>query len=437
MDIGITVCLMSLIILTVVMMSGVPIPFAFLSAIIFLVAIRGYDTSFLLPAGFAKLNSTILLALPFFVALGYIVSKGSIATRLINLINALVGRVTGGLGIASVVTSATFGAVSGAASSSVIAIGKIMIPSMEKYGYPRGYSTALISSAAVLSTLIPPSLAMIMFAYVTRQSVAACFLATVGPGLVLTVLFSIVNVFMVRKIPTIVRPPKLNRRETLSTLYKNSKAALGALALPVIILGGIYGGIMTPTEAAAVSVVYSFFLSMFIYRDLRLSEALLALRACCAVSGTMMLITFFALILSRLFIMEQMPQQIAALVLSVTTNKILILFVVNIFLIFIGMIMTEGSAVVLIPPILLPTMIQIGVHPIHFAAIIGVNLGMGMMTPPVAVVMYIGARIGNVTIDQMIKPALILILFASIPVILITTYWPELSLFLPRIAGFL
>ena len=258
------IILASLVIFTVLIFSGVPIPFGFLVSTIFLTITKGIDPSFLLPVGFAKMNSVTLLSLPFFIATGYIVTGGSIARRLIDLVNVMVGRMTGGLGVVAVVVSCVFGAISGAAASSVIAIGTIMIPQMEEHGYPRGYSAALISSAAVLSTMIPPSLAMIMYAFVTGQSVAACFLATIGPGLFLATLFCIINVFMVRKMPSVEVLPKKPFDEQMKLVGTKTRSAFGAILLPVMILGGIYGGIMTPTEAAAAAVFYSIVMSVVI-----------------------------------------------------------------------------------------------------------------------------------------------------------------------------
>ena len=192
---------------------------------------------------------------------------------------------------------------------------------------------------------------------------------------------------------------------------------------------------MTPTEAAASSIFYAIILSRFIYRELTFREIFLILRSSVSASGTMMLMTFFAAILSRLYTMEQLPQQVASALLGITDNKVLLLILINIFMIFIGMIMDELSGILLVTPLLYPVILQIGVDPIHFAAIVGVNLGMGLMTPPMAGIMYIGARVGNVTIDKMMKPVMILLFTCFLPMVIITTYWPDLSLFLPRLAG--
>jgi len=427
----------SLAIFTLLIFAGVPIPFGFLAATIFLTITKGIDPSFLLPVGFAKMNSVTLLSLPFFITTGYLVTGGSIASRLIEFVRVFVGRMTGGLGVVAVIVSCIFGAISGAAASSVIAVGTIMIPQMEKHGYPRGYSAALISSASVLSTMIPPSLAMIMYAFVTGQSVAACFLATIGPAILLATLFCIINVFMVRKMPSVEVPPHRPFKEQVTLAKKKSKAAFGAILMPIMILGGIYGGIMTPTEAAASAVFYSLVLGGFIYREMKLSKTMFLLRSSAVATGTMVLMTFFAAILSRIYTMEQVPQQIAEMLMGVTSNQLLLLLLINLFLIVVGMIMDELSGILIVVPLLYPVILKLGIDPIHFAAILGTNLGMGMMTPPMAGILYIGARTGNVTIDKMMRPALMLILFGSIPTILLTTFWEPLSLYLPTLAGYI
>ena len=426
----------SLLIFALMIFSGVPVPLGFLTSIIFLTVTKSLDPFSHLPVGFTSLNSVTLLSLPCFIALGYMVSGGSIARRLINLANAIAGRIPGGLGIVACVSSAVFGAISGTAASSVIAIGTIMIPEMERHGYPRGYSAALISAASVLSTLIPPSVAMIMYSFVTSQSVAACFLATFVPGVVLCALFCLANVIMVRSMPSVEVLPQISFPEKVELITTNFRSAFGGLLLPVIILGGIYGGFMTPTESAAVGVLYAIILSLFIYREMSLGKTLLQLRASVSSTGTMMLMTFFAAILGRIYALEQVPQLVSQWMLGLTDNHLLLLLLINCFLFFTGMIVDEVSGILLVTPLLYPVVLQLGIDPIHFAAILGVNLGMGMLTPPMAGILYIGAKTAGVTVDKMFKPLAFFILGCYLPVILLTTYWPNLSLALPHILGF-
>ncbi len=430
----------SIIIFVILLFSGIPAAFSFLGTVIFLVVTKGYDPSFLLPAGFKSQVSVTLLALPLFIALGYIVSGSDLAERLIKFMNIFVGRIRGGLGIIAVVSSCLFGAISGAAAASTVAIGTIMIPEMEKQGYPRGYSAALISSSAVLSTMIPPSIAMILYAFITEQSVAACFLATVGPGLLLTAMFSIANMFIIKNIPTAdsidKMPQKLNFKQTVKETLAKGKEALGIILLPILILGGIYGGIMTPTEAAAVSVVYTIFISIIIHRGMSIQKALLLLRSSACNTGVIMIMIFFASILSRIYVMERVPQQVSEILFKLSTNKIFLLLLINIFLLFTGMLMDELSGILMVVPILYPIIKTLGIHPIHFAAIVGTNLGMGLMTPPMAPMLYLGARVGKVKVDKMLRTSMVLVLFCSLPLCLLVTYWPELSLFIPRLFGF-
>jgi C4-dicarboxylate transporter DctM subunit len=200
-------------------------------------------------------------------------------------------------------------------------------------------------------------------------------------------------------------------------------------------LGGIYGGIMTPTEAAAVAVIYSIVLSFIVYRELSLGKVFLYLRSSVTASGTMMLMTFFAAILSRIYTMEQVPHTVSNILLGLTENKYILLLLINVFLIFVGMIVDALSGILLVTPLLYPVILKLGIHPIHFAAIMGVNLGMGMLTPPMAGILYMGAKTGKVTVNKMIKPIMIFISFCYVPIILFTTYWEPLSLYLPRVAG--
>lgn len=430
------VIVMSLLIFALMIFSGVPVPFGFMASIIYLIWAKDIDPSTLLPIGYTSLNSVTLLSMAFFIALGYMVTGSSIARRLLDLANAVAGRIPGGLGIVACVTSAVFGAISGAAASSVIAIGTIMIPEMERHGYPRGYAAALISASAVLSTLIPPSVTMIMYAFVTGQSVAGCFMSTMIPGLILTFLFSVVNVYLVKtSMPTVEILPQIPHKEKMELIKSKAKTAIGGLFLPILILGGIYGGIMTPTESAAASVVYAIVLSLFIYREITVGKVLLQLRSSVTNTGTMMLMTFFAAILSRIYAMQQVPQMVSSALLGITQNKYLMLLMINLFLVFVGMIVDAVSGVLLVTPLLYPVILKMGIHPIQFAAIIGVNLGMGMLTPPMAGILYMGAKTAQVSVNKMFRPIMIFILTCYVPVILLTTYWPALSLYLPRLLG--
>ncbi len=430
------IALIGIAILVILLVIGVPVPFSFAAAMVFMIVGGGYDPSMALHFGYYKMNSLILLAIPLFIMAGGIMGGGGIGERLVGFVELFVGRFKGGLGAAGVVSCAVFGAISGSAAAALSAIGSIMFPQMNERGYPIGHSAALISCASVLALLIPPSIDQIIFGWLAEQSIAACFLATVGPGIFTTINLCIVNWWLLRRVPLAVPPPMTIREKTVE-IGRRGKNAFFALMMPVVILGGIYGGVFTPTEAAAVSVIYAMPVALFVYRGLRLRRLGGVLVDTATTSAVIMLMFFFALILSQLFIRENLPHQIAALMLGISTNKYIILLMVNVFLIFVGMIMDDVSGITLTTPLLMPLMRELGVHPLQFAAIIGTNLGMGCMTPPAAPLLYLGARIANTDMKNMLRPATTMIIFGMLPGVLAATYWPELSLWLPRITGFM
>lgn len=418
----------AILILVVTLFIGVPIPFAFFGSAAFLIFVGSYDPGFLLPYGFAKMNSIVLLTIPLFIMAGGVMDKGGIGDRLVDVVDTIAGRIRGGLGIVTVVTCAIFGAVSGSSSATVSCIGSIMMPKLKKAGYPVGHVAALLANAGVLGILIPPSMLMILYAWMGNQSVLACFLAAFVPGLIVTVLLSLVNIFLLRKNTSI----EVKESEDLLTTSKlfavKSAKASPALMMPVIILGGIYGGIMTPTEAAAVAVLYAIPVAMFFYKGLKFKNLMRTLIESATTTGVIMAMMFAVMILSRLYIMENLPEQIMGVLTSISDNKMVIMLMINVFLLIMGMLMDDVSGILLGTPILLPLVTQIGVDPIHFAAIMGVNLGMGNVTPPTAPLLYLSGRISGAQVTEMLKPTMYLLLFAWLPTLLLTTYVPEISL---------
>ena len=427
--------LLCFVLLIVMMLMGVPIAFSFASMTFALAVIYEIDVSTVMTTGFWSINSIILLALPLFIMAGYVMEKGGLAHSLISFVNAYVGRIRGGLGASMVVTSALLGAISGSSSAAIASIGTVMIPPMENKGYPRPYSSALCSASSVLGLLIPPSLTMILFAVVTRQSVAACFISTLIPGLVLAAFYIVVNYFMVKRLG-IAAEPKRSWKESSREKRAATVKAFPALMLPVIILGGIYGGFFTPTEAAAVACVYAVPVGFLAYRGLTPSVYCKAISEAAATTGSVIIILVFSFAASRVMTLEAIPQQLAEFLLDTFHNKYLILLVVNLLLIFLGMLIDDMSVTAIMSPMLLPAMVEIGVHPIHFAAIVGTNTIIGFNSPPVAFGLYVACRIGKVKMHDIIKPIMVFLIFACIPVMLITTYFEGLSLWLPRLLGY-
>ncbi|MBK5261720.1 MAG: TRAP transporter large permease [Peptostreptococcaceae bacterium] len=426
----------AVLVLIVVLLLGVPIPFAFFASSLVIVVGGGYDYTFLLPYGFSKVSSLILIAIPLFILAGNLMEKSGVGESLINLVEMFVGRVKGGLGAVMVISCALFGAISGSGFATLSCIGTIMLPRMEKAGYPRGISAALVSSASLLGLLIPPSLNMIIYAFIGGQSVLACFLATIIPGIILVILLSATNFWLLRKNPDIRLTDKLPPKVYVKKLGNRTVRAIPAMIAPVIILGGIYGGFLTPTEAAAVSVIYTIPVGIWFYKGLDGKTFKESVVIASTTAGVIMIMLLSVMMLSRLYIMENVPQMILKAMTSVTDNTVLLILMVNLFLIIIGMLMDDTSAILLTTPILLPVVIALGVDPVHFAAILGVNLGLGCVTPPTAPFLYLGSRIGNAPINEMMVPTMWFIAFAWIPTLAITTFVPGLALWLPRMFGF-
>jgi C4-dicarboxylate transporter DctM subunit len=419
--------------LAILLILGVPVPLCFAAAVLLLILFGDYaSANFLVGAGFNQLSSIILVAIPLYILAGGIMAAGGIAGRLVDLADSIFGRLRGGLGIVAIIATAVFGAISGMASSAVAAIGRIMIPRMEERGYDRAYATALISSSSVLALLIPPSASMIIYGWVTGTSILACFLATAGPAVVLMGLLAFWNRILTRNMP-LVSPKPAPFREMAGETFLRAKKAGAGLLMPMIILGFIYGGVTTPTEAAAVAVVYAIPVSIYLYRDLTWSTLSEVIWKSAQIAGVLMLLIFFATMLARLWTFEEVPQQIMAGLLAISSEPIILLLLINLMLIIIGMFMEDVSGILLGAPLLLPVAIQAGVDPIQFAAIMGVNLGMGLITPPTAPILYFAALIGRVGIGGMLAPTLVFVLFAYLPVVLITTFVPIVSLWLPTI----
>ena len=427
--------LLTIVVLVVGLLIGIPVPFSFFAGTLTIVIAGGYDYTFLLPYAYKQSSSIILMSIPLFIFAGSLMEKGGIGECLVNLVEMFVGRIRGGLGIAMTVACGIFGAISGSGMATLSCIGSIMLPRMEQAGYPKGHSAALISSASLLGLLIPPSMNMILYAFVGGQSVLSCFVATVIPGIILIVLLSTVNCVLLRKNPNVQLSDPIPKGEYLPRLGKRTLHALPALICPIIILGGIYSGAMTPTEAAGVAVIYAVPVGFFVYKGLNGKTFKKALVDAGTTAGVIMIMIFSVTMLCRLYVMEDVPNLILNAMLSVTENQTLLVLMVNLFLIVIGMIMDDTSAILLTTPILLPVVTALGIDPVHYAAIVGVNLGLGCVTPPCAPFLYLGARVGKANIKEMLGPTGWIILFAWIPTLLLTTFIPDLALFLPRMMG--
>ena len=435
------IVVLALLVLLGTLVIGVPIPLAFLASALSICVTGGYDPSMLVMFGYNKTNSILLLTIPLFVLAGSIMDKGGIGEQLIGAVEKFVGKIKGGLGIVTVVACGVFGAVSGSSSATLSCIGGIMTPRLKENGYPEGLIGALLASSGVLGILIPPSMLMILYAWSTGASVLACFLATVLPGLMLIVLFSLVNLWYAKRNPNIkvyekvIDAAKKNEAKKKRLKGEGGTSAIPALMMPVIILGSIYGGILTATEAAAISVVYAIPVGMFYYKRINgkiLKESLVAAGE---TAGVIMAMLFSVQVLCRLYTSENLPDKILGLLTSISDNRIILLILINIFMIILGMLMDDCSATILAAPMLLPIMVELGVSPIHFAAILGVNIGMGNVTPPTAPLLYLAGRISKAEVKDMLGPDFALIAFAWLPTLIVTTYFDKFATFLPTLFG--
>ena len=433
MEALIAICLLMLL-----MVFGIPVAWSFAGVLMYLVWAYDVNTTTLLLQGFRSLDSVILLALPLFVLAGYLMQSGGVAERLIRFMTQILRGRKGGMGGAMIATSGVFGAISGTATAAVASIGTIMIDPLSERGYPRGYSSALLGMSSLLGILIPPSITLILFGVVTKQSITALFAATIVPGLMLMFGLMIFNKVMARRIlrDTPERAAALARQQSGESGWMSTLRALPALMMPVVILGGIYGGVFTPTEAAAVALFMAILIGFFIYRDLTLARFRQSLLDAGETPGTIILILLFSFMIGRIMVAEGVPQDLTEAVTRVTENTVLILLLVNAFLIFVGMIMDDLSVTVVIAPLMMPLLVAHGVDPIHYASIVACSVVIGANSPPVAPILYMACRIGKVSIHEAVAPALQLILFVAMPVMLLVTFVPELSLFLPRILGF-
>ncbi len=431
----VTISLIALAVLVTLLSFGVPLPYCFGGSLMTMCLFGGATMKGTMVWGFTQLANPVLLCIPLFVFAGTVMSESGIAASLLKFVNLFVGRIRGGLGVVASVSCAIIGAISGSGLTGVAATGPLLIPEMAEKGYPRGYATALVANSSILGLLIPPSVTMIIYGWVTDTSILACFLATLGPGLLITFLFSVVNLVMARKFPLVLDPPK-TLPETIKDGVSCTSRAIPALVMPLIILGGIYGGIMTPTEAAAVAVIYAIPVGFLIYRGLTIETFFKAAKSSATAVGAIMIMIVFSLMLSQIFVMEDVPQALVEGVFTITQNKVLLLILINFLLFFVGMIVNDVTAIILIAPLLLPLMEAIGVNPVQFAAIMGVNTAMGGVTPPYASILYLGMRIGKVEFSEVIKPAMILIICGYVPVVFLTSLWPSLSLFFPGLFGY-
>ena len=375
---------------------------------------------------FAGMNSSSLLAIPFFILAGNIMSR-SITVKLIDIANAIIGWIRGSVAVVTVLASALFGAISGSGVATASAIGGITIPAMQREGYPSEFSTAIASISSILGPIIPPSITLIVYASITNVSVSQLFMGSVIPGILLAgSLIVYALVYGKRKnLPA-------HEKQTPKQIGHAFKEGIWALLMPIIILGGIFGGIFTPTEAAAVAVVYALIISLTVYRDMKLSELPQVFVEASVSTATIMMMVGLSKASSYVVVTSGLPQQLLDVFTSITSNRIVILLLLNLLFLIIGMLMEANAAIIMMTPILMPLLTLYGINPLMFGIVMSFNLCIGLVTPPVGLCLLLSNQIGETSLTKSLK-ALMPMLLISICVLLLITYVDPLTTWLPSL----
>jgi C4-dicarboxylate transporter DctM subunit len=416
--------------LVILMLTGMPISISLgLTVLTFLYTMTQVPIESVALKLFTGIEKFEIMAIPFFILAGNFLTHGGVARRMINFATAMVGHWYGGLGLGGVLACALFAAVSGSSPATVVAIGSILLPAMVKAGFPKRFGAGVITTSGALGILIPPSIVMVMYAVSTNTSVGALFMAGVIPGLILAVMLGLTTWYRAKKFDY-PRQPKASVGERVVAFRKS----MWGLLLIVVVMGGIYSGIFTPTEAAAMSAVYAFVVAVFVYRDLKLRDVPKVLLNSANMSAMLLYIITNAVLFSFLMTHENIPQEMADWMLNQGLGVIGFLLIANVLLLMAGNFMEPSSIVLILAPILFPIAMQLGIDPVHFGIMMVVNMEVGMCHPPVGLNLYVASGITKMGITELtiaVWPWLLTMLVF----LALVTYWPTLSLWLPRTLG--
>jgi C4-dicarboxylate transporter DctM subunit len=390
------------------------------------------DVLIMLPQKFLYgLDSFPLLAIPLFVLAGQLMSSGGLAKRIIAMALIFVGRIYGGLAMVVIFSALLMSGISGSPSANTAAIGSVAIPAMKKLKYPPEFATAVLAAAGGVSTLVPPAIDLIIIGVIANISIGGLFAAGIFPAIVNGVAIMILAYYFSRKMNL-----PLAKKESFSIKLKVLKDGILPILMIGIILGGIYGGVFTPTEAASVAVVYGFIVSFFIYKELSIDDIPKVLLNTCSLSGVVLLVLATASMFSFILTFERIPHALAQFIVSYADNWILFIILVHIVFILLGMVMDALPAIIVLMPIFLPVAVSLGMEPIHLGILVAANVGIGMITPPVGICLFVACGISKTTIGSVVRPLLPFLIFLIFTLIIITMF-PEITLFLPRLLGFI
>ena len=412
--------------------ASVPIGFSIgLSVVAYALSTGSINMGYIASGLFASCDSFPLMAIPFFILSGALMEGGGLSKRLVLFFESLVGHLTGGLAIVTVVTCMFFGAISGSGPATTAAVGAIMVPTMVEKGYDKKFAMALVAAAGCLGVIIPPSIPMVSYGISVNASIATMFMGGFLPGIVLGTLLIITAVTVCRKNGFTGNGEAFSWKKVKASF----KDAFWAILSPVIILGGIYSGLFTPTEAAVVSVVYALFVGLFAYKELNLKVIYKKFAEAACTHGTVNIIVGTSTILGRVLTLEQIPDAVAHTMIGLTDNKIVILLIINLLLLGCGCLLETNSSILILAPILYPVVASFGVDIVHFGIIMVVNLAIGFITPPVGVNLFVACGIGNIPFAELVKKIVPFLCVLLIGLVIIT-YVPAVTLALPRLLGY-
>lgn len=408
---------------------GLPIGIAIgLACLVTIVFATNLDLSIILEQAFSGINSTVIMAIPFFMFAGILMGKGGISRKLLDLANAIIGWVKGGLAMVTILTTMFFSAISGSGPATVGAIGSFMIPEMKKNKYGSGFGAAVTATAGSLGIIIPPSIPFILYGVVAEVSIGDLFIAGVIPGILIGALLMITSYLVLRnKVDIPVQP-----RQPISTVFKMVYEAKWSLLAPVIVLGGIYLGFFTPTEASVVAVVYALIIGIFVHKNLGKKELYDSFTETLKLLGATIYMVALSFTFAYILTIEKVPSAIVDFLLSISDNKYVLLILINIFLLIVGAFIDAVVSIVVLTPILLPIAMQIGIDPVHFGVIMIVNLAIGYVTPPFGANLFIASAISKEPIENIFKSSIPFLITMLICLALLVIF-PSLSLFLPSL----